>query len=110
MTAFDPMELLTGADVTLPLAGEGQPPVVKVNLDRIAGDAGELGRDDVLAGSLVQIDGRFPPAMSGCESIQPLLNGQQVANRIPAREGHESDATPANSQLPTTGARPTPGG
>src|SRR4051812_11657286 len=93
VAALDEGEMLARAEARLALAGERQPPVVKMNLDVAAGDAGKLRRDDVVVGRLVQIDRRFPPGMSGRESIQALLDGQQVANRIPAREGHDSDAS-----------------
>ena len=55
----------------------------------------------------MHVDRRLPPRMAGRESIQPLLDGQQVANGIPVREGHVLDAstgTNPKAQIP----RPTP--
>src|SRR3954463_15117858 len=33
----------------------------------------------------MEVDRWFPPGIAGCESIQPLLDRQQIANRIPAQ-------------------------
>jgi elongation factor P len=38
----------------------------------------------------VKVDRRLPAGGAGCKPVQALLNRQQVAYRIPPREGHDS--------------------
>ena len=41
-----------------------------------------------------QIDGRRPAGRARGKPVQTLLDGEQVPNRIPARERHGCDRTP----------------
>ena len=66
-------------------------------------------------GGFVQIDRRLPAGGTGRKPIQPLLDGQQIANRIPARKRHEAmlahrNGTPTPAAIPPMlqGAAPVP--
>ena len=62
--------------------------VVHRDLKIVSIDAGQFRDDDVLVGRLEEIDRRSPPCRAGSKTVQALLNGEQVSNRIPARERH----------------------
>lgn len=69
-------------------ARNGQAAVAHLNLQVLASEARQFSGQDVLVGRLVQVDRRGPPGHSWRKAVEVLLNGQQVANGIPAREGH----------------------
>jgi len=49
----------------------------------------QLGGEHVFGRRLIQVDWGRPTGLTGGKTVEVLLYGQQVANRIPAREGHE---------------------
>jgi len=52
--------------------------------------AREFGGHDVGVGGLVEIDGGRPPgAFKARQALHPLLECEQIAQRIPASKGHE---------------------
>ena len=62
--------------------------VVHLNLHVIPRETGNLRRDDVLVGGLVDVNRGNPAGRVGREPVQTLLDGQQIADRIPSRKGH----------------------
>src|SRR6478672_12960658 len=63
--------------------------VVKPDVDVLAQEARQLSRDDEGVRGLVEIDRRGPASrFDARELLHPFLEGEQVAQRIPARESH----------------------
>ena len=69
-------------------ARQRQSSVEHLNLKVLALEARQLRGDRVLVGGLVEVDGRHPSRGAGREPVEPLLNGQQVADRIPSGKRH----------------------
>ena len=77
-----------------PHAGERQPAVVQVDLEVLALETGQFGGDHVVFGRFVQIDRRRPAARARAQTgPRPLLDGEEIADGIPARERHGIDAS-----------------
>ena len=69
----------------------------------VARQAGQFGGDDEGVGGLAQVDGRRPALRAGGgQPLEPMLNREQVAKRIPARKCHDTDRS-------TTAAEPAAG-
>ena len=70
----------------------GQRDAVIGGLDGDVGleDARQFGGEDVRLGGLVQVDRWLPAGRPGRETVQALLDGEQVAQRIPAGKRHRS--------------------
>src|SRR5580765_2243553 len=66
--------------------------VVKPDVDVLAQEARQLGRDDEGVRGLVEIDRRRPASrFDAREPLHAFLEGEQVAQRIPARESHQEN-------------------
>ena len=64
--------------------------VVKADLDVVPLQPGQFRGEDVGVGGLVEIDRRRPAgALVARRAVHALLEREQIAQRIPAREGHE---------------------
>ena len=62
-----------------------------VDVDLIARQAGQFRGEDELVGGFVQIDRRRPAGRVGADKMPELfVEREQIAQRIPAREGHVS--------------------
>ena len=94
MAALDPVILLA-RDIA---AGRGDPgtanrdaAVLGVDVDVVAGQAGQFRGEYELVRRLVQIDRRSPARRVAADQLTELfVQREQVAQRIPAREGHVS--------------------
>src|SRR5262249_28334744 len=63
--------------------------VLRVNLDLVAREARQFGRQHEVGRRLVQIDRRRPAGCIGADEMTELfVEGEQIAQRIPARESH----------------------
>ena len=89
VAAFDAMVLLAGHARRRPLSLELDVTVEEPDLEILAGEPGQFGGEHVSIGRLVQVDRWRPARVTGLgEPVDPLLQGEQIAQRIPAREGH----------------------
>ena len=70
----------------------GEPAVVHLDADLLAREPGQFGGDDEGVGGLAQVDGRRPALRAGGgQPLESVLNREQIAERIPARESHDTD-------------------
>src|SRR5688572_7815230 len=89
VAALDAMVLLAGDLSARALAAYHDAALFGVNLDLLAGESGEFGRQDKRAGGLVEIDRRRPSRRIGADELPDLfVQRQQIAQWIPPREGH----------------------
>ena len=88
MAAFDLMVLLARhAGVAAALQRESA--VVDFDANLFARQARELGGHDEGVGGFAEVDGRRPALRTGRgQPLEPMLDGEQVAERIPACKGH----------------------
>ena len=93
MPALHAVVLLAGADEVASHAFQGQPTVLHVEVDIIALEPGEFGGDHVMFGGFVDIDRRNPTAGSWRKPVEAALDGEEIADWIPARERHGNDAS-----------------
>jgi hypothetical protein len=93
MTALHAVVLLTSADQIPPHALERQLPVLHVEVDIVALEPREFGRNHVVFGCFVDIDRWNPTACSWRKPVEAALNGEEIADRIPSRERHGIDAS-----------------
>ena len=93
MTALHTVVLLAGAGQVAPHAFERQPAVLHVEVDVVALETGEFGGDHVVFGRFVNIDRRNPTAGSWRKPVEAALDGEEIADWIPARERHGIDAS-----------------
>jgi len=68
-------------------------PVVELDLNVFAAQAGHFSGENIALGSFEQIARRNPSFGARRKTFQPLLDGEQIANRIPQRERHAIDAS-----------------
>ena len=88
---FDTLEPQRLRVVRRALAPQRQLPVLDLNLDVLAGETRHLGGHDVAVGNLEQIDRRHPARLVAAgQAIDPLVERQEVLERIPPRKGHKS--------------------
>ena len=65
-------------------------PSLTLDLDVVARRGpGSSAVIDVFVGGFMDVDRRNPACGAGREPVEPLLDGQQIANRIPARKRHD---------------------
>ena len=88
MASLDAMKLLARGFAFPPDAGNSQAPLVMLQLNIVLGQPREFDHHDVLIRGFEDVDRWRPPGRSRGESRHPLLNGQQVLERIPAYKGH----------------------
>src|SRR4029453_12921893 len=88
MASLDAMKLLARGFAFPPDAGNSQAPLVMLQLNIVLGQPREFDHHDVLIRGFEDVDRGRPPGRSRGESRHPLLNGQQVLERIPAYKGH----------------------
>src|SRR5687767_3723364 len=100
MAALDPVVLLAGADALAADAGDGEPSVMGADVEILTAHAGDLRGDHVVVDRFVQIDSGLPAGRGGSETVQTLLDGEQVANGIPADKRHEGDPSRPEGQGP----------
>jgi hypothetical protein len=82
--------LLAGSPVASH-ALERHTPVVDVNADILALEPWELGGNHVVVRGLVNIDRRHPATWTRRHAA--ALDGEEIAERIPARKRHGIDAS-----------------
>lgn len=88
MPALDLMVLLA-SHPRVPTSLERQTPVVHVDVNLVTSDTRKLGRQQERFSGFTEIDGRHPSLRArGRQSLEPVLDGEQIAKRIPARERH----------------------
>src|SRR5262245_13716903 len=88
MAAFDSVVLLV-RNIRLPaLSGDLDLPFADLYVHVVAAESRKLRRDDVFVHGFVHIDRGNPAGRSGRKSIETLLDGQQITERIPPRKGH----------------------
>src|SRR5262249_48363614 len=90
VAALDQVVLLTGSNSSLATRPrKRETVVVELDVDVVAREAGEFRRQDIRVRRFEQIDARGPAGLTGGKTVQPLLNRQQVTERVPACKGHE---------------------
>jgi len=62
--------------------------VVRMHLDVGFAHTRQFGGQDKCVRGLVDVNRRNPTALSGRIPVQPLLNDQQISQRIPSGERH----------------------
>ena len=93
MPAFHTVELLARNALLTAPAGNRQSAVVQLDLNVFAAQAGHFSGEDIALGRFVQIARRNPSVGARGKTLQPLLDGEEIANRIPERERHAIDAS-----------------
>ena len=88
MPALDAVVLLAG-NVSRALATNHDAGFLRVDLDLVSSKAGKFGGQYEGAGGLVEIDGWGPAGRVGADELTDLIvEREQIAQRIPPREGH----------------------
>src|SRR5262245_36490421 len=96
LAALELLVALGTAGLATALAADGQRPVVKFDLDVVPAEAGDLDRQEVTVAVFAQVNRRHPPRRRAAEqALEPLLHGEQVADRIP---GHGSNHSAQNAR------------
>ncbi len=88
MASLDAMKLLARGFAFPPDAGNREAPLVMLQLNIVLGQPREFDHHDILIRGFEDVNRWRPTGRSGGESGHPLLNGQQVLERIPAYKGH----------------------
>ena len=70
------------------LAGNLETAVDNPDLHVVAAKTRQLRCDHILIGGFVDVDRRNPPRRGGLEAV-PLLDGQQIPDRIPPSKRHD---------------------
>jgi elongation factor P len=91
MATLDAMVLLAGDGPLAARTRESKTAVLHMDVNILALEAGHLRGDYVAIGSFVEIDGRRPAGRPRCKPVEPLLDGEQIANGIPAGKRHACD-------------------
>ena len=105
MAALDLVVLLAG-DAGVAPALQRHPAVLHFDAHLLPRQPGKLGRDDQRIGGFAEVDGRRPALRGGRgQPLQPVLNREQVAERIPACEGHGSDGSTRAGRAGRAGGR-----
>ncbi len=89
MAALDAVKLLARGLAFMAHPGNGQASLVVLQLHIVLGQSRQFDHDDVAVRRLEDVDRRCPPGGSRREAGHPLLDGEQVLERIPAYESHE---------------------
>ena len=92
MTTLDPVVLLAGADQVAPHAFQGEPALLDVKVNVLSLEPGQFGRDHVVVGRFVNIDRWHPATPPRRKPVQAVLDGEEIADVIPAPERHGIDA------------------
>ena len=72
------------------LAANDDAALFGVDVDVVARQAGDFGRQHEAAGRFVQVDRRVPPGSVGADELPDLfVQREQIAERIPACERHD---------------------
>lgn len=88
VSAFEAVVLFAG-NLTFPtLSRNLYPPVVHLYVHVVSAKARQFRGDDVLVSGFVNVYRWSPAGWRGRKAVQALLNGQQIANRIPSRKRH----------------------
>ena len=91
VAAFDAMVLLAGVLAAGACAANDDAALLGVNLDLVAGESGKLGGQHEDVRGFVEIDRRRPAGrVVADERPELLVEREQIAQRIPPREGHDS--------------------
>ena len=89
MSALDLMVLLA-RHARVAAALQRQPAVVHLDANLLARETGQFGGDDEGVGGFAQVDGRRPALRTRRgHPLEPMLNGEQIAERIPACKCHD---------------------
>ncbi len=100
MAAFD-LVILLALLARLAAALERQAVVVNINADLLARQTGELGGEYERLARFAQVHGGRPSLRSmGRKAFEAVLNADQIAERVPAREHHDSSNVAWPSRLP----------
>jgi hypothetical protein len=90
MTALHLVVVFAGDPGVAP-AMEGEAAVMDADADLVAREAGQFSRDDERFGGLAQVNGGGPAVRSGRrEPLDPVLDGDQVSEGIPAGKRHNT--------------------
>src|SRR5262245_4394434 len=89
MATFDAVELLAEALPLPPHARDRHSSFMNADVEIFAAHSRHFGRDDELLRGFLDVHGRHPAVRSGRIAVQALLDGQQVADGIPAGKGHK---------------------
>jgi hypothetical protein len=100
MASLDAVKLLAGGLTLTPHPGNGQMPLVVLQLDIVLGKSRQFHHHDVMVRHLEHVNRWRPARWPRGEAGHPLLNGQEVLKRIPAYESHGGIVPPStpNSQ------------
>jgi hypothetical protein len=90
MTALHAVVMLARADEVTPHPFERQPIELDVDMEILALESRQFHRDDVAVGRLVDVDWRNPTGGARRKPVPAMLDGDEIANLIPALERHES--------------------
>jgi hypothetical protein len=78
-------------DAARALAANRDATLLGVEVDLVARQAWQFGREHEAPRGFVQVDGRCPPGRVGPDELPDLfLQGQEIPQRIPPRERHEA--------------------
>src|SRR5262245_11551030 len=108
MATFDAVKLLApGGIALLAHAGNGQAPVMVLQLHVVPGEAWQLHQDDETVRGFEEVHRRGPAWRPRGKSRHPRLGGQQILERIPPYESHGRivPLSTSNSQSPTRKGR-----
>ena len=93
VAALDLVVLLAG-HARVAAALQRQAAVLHFDAHLLARQAREFGGDDEGVGRLAEVDGRRPALRAGRgQPLEPMLNGEQIAQRVPACKGHGIDGS-----------------
>ena len=94
MPAFDTMKLLAGnvaPRIGAARAANDDAPLLGVDVDLLARQPRQFRGEDVLVRRFVEVDRWGPAGRVGPDQMpEVFVEGEQIAQRIPAREGHVS--------------------
>src|SRR5688572_32806102 len=88
VATLDTVVLLTDRYALPAHAGNGHSPFMDPNVQILPADSGHFGCEEVLLGRFEDVHGGRPSGRPGRVAVESLLNGEQVADGIPAGKGH----------------------
>ena len=92
VSAFD-LVVLLARDASIATALQDDSAVVNFDADLVAGQPWQFGRNNEGVGGFTEVDGWHPPLWARRQPLETVLDGQQVAQWVPASESHVSDSS-----------------
>ena len=89
VTALHTVVMLAGTGEVAAYAFKRHPVELNVNVEILARDSRKFCRDHVAIGGLMNVDRRHPAGRTLDKSVPAMVNGDEIANWIPALERHE---------------------